>query len=174
VGIGTKFAFLPLTLGGLLLSALLIHRSLPDSRRVDLSTEHRSMPPPMAPNGPGGGEGGSRGEACCAPTPGTHTPGRPGTQGTQGRDTIRARYPKDWDVHVPPGSRLDSLARALARDVAILPPRDLEDQTPLPLWFRVYLRKKNPNLPATGPYQYPRSAPALLRWMVQHADSVKL
>ena len=163
VGIGTKFAFLPLTLGGLLLSALLIHRSLPDSRRVDPSTEHRSVPPPVALNGAGGA--------------GTHTPGRPGTpgaQGAQGRDTIRARYPKDWDVHIPPGSRLDSLARALTRDVAALPPRDLEDQTPLPLWFRVYLRKKNPNLPATGPYQYPRSAPALLRWMVQHADSVKL
>src|ERR1041385_642188 len=128
VGIGTKFAFLPLTLGGLLLSALLIHRSLPDSRRVDLSTEHRSMPPPVASNGPGRGEGGSTGVACCAPTPGTHTPGRPGTQGTQGtqgRDTIRARYPKDWDVHVPPGSRLDSLARALGAGGGGRAPRGL-------------------------------------------------
>src|SRR5439155_24146288 len=127
-----------------------------------------------APNSPGGGGAGSRGAACCAPTPGTNTTGRPGAQAAQGRDTIRARYPKDWDVHIPPGSRLDSLARTLARDVAVLPPRDLEDQTPLPLWFRVYLRKKNPRLPTTGPYQYPRSAPALLRWMPQHPDSVKL
>ena len=187
MAIGTRFAFLPLALGGLLLSALLIHRSLPDSRRVELSTEHRSVAPPMAipddstprpaPNGPGGGGEGSRGAACCAPIPVTNATGRlgaQGAQGAQGRDTIRARYPKDWDVHIPPGSRLDSLARVLAREVTVLPSRDLEDQTPLPLWFRVYLRKKNPNLPTTGPYQYPRSAPALLRWMLQHADSVKL
>ncbi len=176
MGIGTRFAFLPLALGGLLLSALLIHRSLPDSRRVELSTEHRSVSPPVPPDDstpPGaptrGGE--ERGEGGDRASNGA---GAQGVQGAQGRDTIRARYPKDWDVHIPPGSRLDSLARAFARDVAVLPPRDLEDQTPLPLWFRVYLRKKNPNLPTTGPYQYPRSAPTLLRWMLQHADSVKL
>ncbi len=90
----------------------------------------------------------------------------------QEQDTIRARYPKEWEVAVPPGTPLDSLRRELDRQIDILPARDLEDQTPLPIWFRVYLRKHNPGLPTDGPYQYPRTAPRLLRWILAHPDSV--
>lgn len=90
----------------------------------------------------------------------------------QGEDRIRARYPREWEVEVPPGTRLDSLRRELDRQVALLPPQDLEDQTPLPIWFRVYLRKQNPDLATSGPYQYPRTAPRLLRWMLAHPDSI--
>jgi hypothetical protein len=88
------------------------------------------------------------------------------------QDTIRARYPREWDVEVPPGTRLDSLRRQLDREIRLLPPGDLEDQTPLPIWFRVYLRKQNPDMATSGPYQYPRTAPRLLRWMLAHPDSV--
>lgn len=91
----------------------------------------------------------------------------------QGTDSIRARYPKRWEVTVPPGTRLDSLRRALDSELSALPPNDLDDRTALPIWFRVYLRKKNPDLPTSGPYQYPRTAPAILRWMLSHPDSVK-
>jgi hypothetical protein len=91
----------------------------------------------------------------------------------QGQDSIRSGYPKSWEVSTPAGSVLDSLRRQLARQTALLPARDLEDRTPLPIWFRVYLRRKHPDLPTAGPYQYPRTATALLRWMLAHPDSVK-
>jgi hypothetical protein len=94
-------------------------------------------------------------------------------QPEQEQDTSRARYPKEWDVSIPAGSRLDSLRRELDLQFAILPPKDLEDRSPLPIWFRVYLRKHNPALPTQGPYQYPRTAGRLLRWMVAHPDSVE-
>lgn len=90
----------------------------------------------------------------------------------QEQDTIRARYPKEWEVEVPQGTALDSLRRELDRQISILPALDTEDQTPLPVWFRVYLRKQNPDLPTSGPYQYPRTAPRLLQWMLAHPDSV--
>jgi len=90
----------------------------------------------------------------------------------QEQDTIRARYPKEWEVEVPQGTALDSLRRELDRQMSLLPALDTEDQTPLPIWFRVYLRKQNPDLPTSGPYQYPRTAPRLLQWMLAHPDSV--
>jgi hypothetical protein len=91
----------------------------------------------------------------------------------QGADTSRARYPKTWEVAVPPGTRLDTLRRVMDTQFGILPPQDLEDRSPLPIWFRVYLRKRNPDLPTHGPYQYPRTARRLLQWMVAHPDSVE-
>jgi hypothetical protein len=91
----------------------------------------------------------------------------------QGQDTSRARYPKAWEVNVPPGTPLDTLRREMDAQFAILPPADLEDRTPLPIWFRVYLRKKNPDLPTKGPYQYPRTARRVLQWMLAHPDSVE-
>jgi hypothetical protein len=90
----------------------------------------------------------------------------------QEQDTIRARYPKEWEVEVPEGTALDSLRRELDTQISLLPPLDTEDQSPLPIWFRVYLRKQNPDLPTSGPYQYPRTANRLLQWMVAHPDSV--
>ena len=91
----------------------------------------------------------------------------------QEQDTSRARYPKEWDVSIPAGTRLDSLRRDMDALFATLPPKDLEDRSPLPIWFRVYLRKRNPGLSTHGPYQYPRTAGRLLQWMVAHPDSVE-
>jgi len=85
----------------------------------------------------------------------------------------RRWYPNRWEVTVPPGTRLDSLRRTLDREIAILPDKDLEDTSPLPVWFRVYLRKKFPNLATTGPYQYPRTANRILQQMIAHPDSVE-
>jgi hypothetical protein len=95
------------------------------------------------------------------------------SQPPQGQDTSRARYPKVWEVSIPEGTKLDSLRREMDAQFAILPAKDLEDRSPLPIWFRVYLRKKNPGLPTQGPYQYPRTARRLLQWMVAHPDSVE-
>jgi len=88
------------------------------------------------------------------------------------QDTSRARYPKEWDVEIPAGTKLDSLRQQMDAQFATLPPQDLEDRSPLPIWFRVYLRKRNSGLPTHGPYQYPRTARRLLQWMVAHPDSV--
>ena len=82
-------------------------------------------------------------------------------------------YPKRWEVTIPPGTRLDSLRRTLDGEITILPEKDLEDTSPLPAWFRVYLRKKFPNLATTGPYQYPRTANRILQRMIAHPDSVE-
>lgn len=90
----------------------------------------------------------------------------------QEQDTIRARYPTEWEVAVPSGTPLDSLRGELDRQIDILPARDLEDETPLPIWFRVYLRKQHPDLPTDGPYQYPRTAQRMLQWLLAHPDSV--
>lgn len=99
---------------------------------------------------------------------------RMGPESEQQPDSNRARYPKAWEVEVPARTRLDTLRREMDAQFPILPPKDLEDQTPLPIWFRVYLRKKNPQLPTHGPYQYPRTATRLLQWMVAHPDSVEI
>ena len=99
---------------------------------------------------------------------------RMGPESEQQPDSSRARYPKAWEVEVPAGTRLDTLRREMDAQFPVLPPKDLEDQTPLPIWFRVYLRKKNPGLPAHGPYQYPRTATRLLQWMVAHPNSAEI
>jgi hypothetical protein len=86
----------------------------------------------------------------------------------------RSRYPKEWDRPVPPGSRLDALRRQLEARVDLLPERDLEDQSPLPVWFRVYLRQQFPDLARSGPYQYPRTANRILQRLLDNPDSVEL
>ena len=93
-------------------------------------------------------------------------------QPPQEQDTIRARYPTEWEVDVPTGTALDSLRRELDHQIGILPARDLEDETPLPIWFRVYLRTQFPDLPTDGQYQYPRTAQRMLQWLLAHPDSV--
>src|SRR6476469_1229425 len=71
---------------------------------------------------------------------------------------VLAKYPKEWNVAVAPGSKLDSLRKQMEKEANILPAKDLEDRTPIPAWFRVYLRKNNPSLPTSGAYQYPRTS----------------
>jgi hypothetical protein len=85
----------------------------------------------------------------------------------------RSRYPKEWDRPVPPGTRLDALRRQLEGRVDLLPERDLEDQSPLPVWFRVYLRLQFPDLARSGPYQYPRTANRILQRLLDNPDSVE-
>jgi hypothetical protein len=85
----------------------------------------------------------------------------------------RARYPKDWERAVPPGTRLDALRRQLKARLDLLPEGDLEDQSPLPIWFRVYLRQEFPDLARSGPYQYPRTANRVLQRLLDHPDSVQ-
>lgn len=45
-----------------------------------------------------------------------------------------------------------------AADLALLAPNEAELQAPIPAFFRVALRKANPDSPKDGPVQYPRSA----------------
>lgn len=45
-----------------------------------------------------------------------------------------------------------------AEDLALLPPGEEKIQEPLPAFFRVFLRRSNPNLPREGEAQYPLSA----------------
>lgn len=44
------------------------------------------------------------------------------------------------------------------KDLEFLSPNEQELKEPIPAFFRVLLRKNYPNLPKTGPAQYPRSA----------------
>ncbi len=84
----------------------------------------------------------------------------------------RANYPKEWEVEIPKGTKLEALQKELDQQLSILPERDLEDRTPIPIWFRVYLRKLYPQLPTSGPYQYPRTAQRILQRMLDKPDSV--
>lgn len=86
----------------------------------------------------------------------------------------RAGYPQEWDVPVPLETKLDSLSRLFDRQLHLLPPGDLEDSTPLPIWFRVYLRQTMPDLATSGPYQYPRVATRMLQKMLDNPDSAEL
>jgi hypothetical protein len=84
----------------------------------------------------------------------------------------RARYPREWEVAVPEGSKLDALRKSLDKEISLLPDTDLEDRSPLPAWFRVYLRKYHPELKTSGAYQYPRNANRLLQYLVEHPNEV--
>lgn len=86
----------------------------------------------------------------------------------------RAAYPKDWEVPVTKNTKLDELRLKLDKQISTLPAADLEDQSPLPIWFRVYLRKQYPDLPTSGPYQYPRTANRILRRMLDNPNDVSL
>jgi hypothetical protein len=85
---------------------------------------------------------------------------------------VRAQPAIQWNVSVPPGSKLEALSKNLSRQVQSLPARDAEDRSPLPLWFRVYLRRTFPRMATSGPYQYPRNAQRLLQRMLENPDSV--
>ena len=63
------------------------------------------------------------------------------------------------------------LRKRLDAELSLLPEKDLEDSSPLPIWFRVYLRKQLPELQDSGPYQYPRTAGRILQWMINNPNS---
>jgi hypothetical protein len=99
----------------------------------------------------------------------TQTPAAVESAATRER---RARYPKEWEVAVPEGSKLDALRKSLDKEITLLPDGDLEDRSPLPPWFRVYLRKYHPELKTSGAYQYPRNANRLLQYLVEHPSEI--
>jgi hypothetical protein len=80
-------------------------------------------------------------------------------------------YPAKWDVRVPEGTALAQIRDSYEQRRSIrLMASDLEDQSPLPFWFRAYLRDQLQNLPTTGKYQYPRVADQILEWMLAHPN----
>ncbi len=87
---------------------------------------------------------------------------------------VRARFSQaqEWEVQIRSGTRLDSIRRLydrrLHRDVAA--ESDMLDASPYPLWYRAYLRDAHPDLPTSGPYQYPRVAAQLLQWMARNQN----
>jgi hypothetical protein len=86
----------------------------------------------------------------------------------------RAKYPAEWEVAVPAGTALDAVRRYCDTRFDLLPARDLEDQSPLPVWFRVYLRRQNPGLAKSGPYQYPRPSNRILQQLLDNPDTSEL
>ena len=88
-----------------------------------------------------------------------------------GEHDRRAAYPKEWEVDVPNGTRLAALRQKLDEEFARLPARDLEDRSPLPIWFRVYLRQYGETGATSGSYQYNRNAPRSLQWLLGHPNS---
>lgn len=85
---------------------------------------------------------------------------------------LRARYPQEWERKIPEGTRLAAMKAEYDHRLDLIPAKDLEDKSAIPLWFRAYLRDKHPELPTSGPYQYPRWANRLLGWMLMHPDLV--
>jgi hypothetical protein len=87
---------------------------------------------------------------------------------------VRARYPHvdQWDraIRIRSGTRLDSLQRRYHNRLRRLMAGDVEDRSPYPLWYRGWLRDRFPDLPTSGPYQYPRVAAQILEWMQAHPD----
>ncbi len=77
----------------------------------------------------------------------------------------------EWAGWLPPprpDTRLDSLRTVFRDSLGLLPPRDWEDRSPLPSWFRAYLRHSLPFLPQRGPLQYPLVSAELFEWMLLH------
>jgi hypothetical protein len=90
------------------------------------------------------------------------------------KESTLSEYPSNWNVPIKQGSRLETIAKQLQEHVEFLPPNDLQDRTPLPIWFRVYLREIFPDLPKSGAYQYPRTANRILQQLLDHPDDVQL
>jgi hypothetical protein len=86
----------------------------------------------------------------------------------------RAKYAPEWEVAVPEGTKLDAVRRSCDERFDLLPSRDLEDQSPLPIWFRVYLRQQFPKLSKFGTYQYPRTSNRSLQQLLDNPNSSEL
>ncbi|MFL6438143.1 MAG: sialidase family protein [Terriglobales bacterium] len=80
-------------------------------------------------------------------------------------------FPERWDRPVPAGSALAEIKDTYQKRRAVrMIATDLADVSPLPFWFRAYLRDQLPGLPTTGSYQYPRVAEQVFEWMLTHPD----
>jgi hypothetical protein len=84
----------------------------------------------------------------------------------------RSAYPAEWELEIPTNTKLDELRKRLDERVDLLPRKDLEDRSPLPVWFRVYLRRRFPDLAKEGTYQYPRNAARILQRLIANPDSL--
>ena len=75
-------------------------------------------------------------------------------------------------AQVPPGSALERLIRE-NQDFHLLRPEEATDRIGLPLWLRVYWRKRHPraSYPADDPTGgYPRALKNLHAWMLANPD----
>jgi hypothetical protein len=80
------------------------------------------------------------------------------------------QYLSSWDFVPPPGTALAEIKTSYTQRRAIkLPETDLQDRSPLPEWFRKYLRDYF-ETPRIGSYQYPRVAVQIYQWMKAHPD----
>jgi hypothetical protein len=93
-----------------------------------------------------------------------NVPVRPGTK----LDMVKRLYEERIITDLQRGWRLD--AGDVARFSAKIPSTDLQDRTPLPQWYRAYLRDNFPTLPQAGRYQYPRSAVSMFEWALAHPN----
>jgi len=89
----------------------------------------------------------------------------------QTQESSAQTYPKEWDVPVRSGTALAEIKAAYTgRRAAATHVDDLQDRSPLPSWFRDYLRANLNGLPEGGRYQYPRVSVEILEWMLSHQD----
>jgi hypothetical protein len=86
---------------------------------------------------------------------------------------FQARY-RQWEREVPADSTLGRLKPLLERKYTLLPAGDLDDRSPLPLWFRVYMRLAQPDLRTSGPDQYGRAANRVLQALLDEPDQPDL
>jgi hypothetical protein len=94
---------------------------------------------------------------------------QPATLGSE--SVSKSSYPAKWDVRVPAGTALAQIRDSYEKTRTLrLATADLQDRSPLPFWFRLYLRDQLQELPAEGKYQYPRVADQILEWMLAHPD----
>jgi hypothetical protein len=71
---------------------------------------------------------------------------------------------------VIPGSALEKLVRA-NQDVSLLDPSEANDVWNLPVWLRVYWRKRHPEIKYRGPgIAYPLLLRKIHAWMATHQD----
>jgi len=86
---------------------------------------------------------------------------------------VQARY-RQWERSVPADSSLGRIKPLLERKYTVLPAGDLEDKSPLPLWFRVYMRLQHPDLRTSGPDQYGRTANRVLQALLDEPNDPEI
>jgi hypothetical protein len=83
----------------------------------------------------------------------------PSTGRSQEIDSSRGVDPTvDYESLVQIGPWDDRNYQLTAEDLALLAENESELRDPIPVFYRVLLRRKNPALPRSGAAQYPRSA----------------
>jgi hypothetical protein len=83
----------------------------------------------------------------------------------------RQQYPSSWDYVPPAGTAFAEIRTSYTQRRSIkLPDNDLQDRSPLPAWFRGYLRDYLEALPRAGSYQYPRVGVQIYQWMKSHPN----